>query len=381
MEMKMGRESAILDGDGSAVIHVSITADGRRMLVQTRSGRISVYETANAERTHIWQLPPDTRTISAEFTTNNNIAFASTNNTVRTIALSEKDLWQSLMLPKVELTDALLCQNDQILICGDSSGRLINVTTKTGLVTPPVQCHRRRIHNIRQHPQNPRFVTMASWDNTASIVDIASLEPVMMFAGHADRVRDAIISPNGLVMVTVADDRTCRFWDARTGKSLHVSTLPERPLAIETCTGLSAAVVDVSGNRLSIQRGKVKPVSVVKGRFATQLTNVIGNSRSVTYLDGCRVVTLDSSNKRFKEFMSSDRITAASSHESAPILALGTSTGLIQILESSSLTHLLDMKCTNCQIASVGYSKSGDFMYAIGVDGQLNYLRLQGPKR
>ena len=356
MEMKMGRESAILEGDGSAVMHVTTSPDGRRILAQTHAGRISIYETAKAERTHIWQLNSDARSIQAIFTANDYIAFAKSNVSATTIALNETDIWQNVNLPKVEITDAILCDNDQILLCGDTSGRLIKVSTTTGDASPAVQTHRRRIQNLRSHPTNSKLVTIASWDTTASIFDIATLEPVMMFTGHADRVRDAMLSANGLTMVTVSDDRTCRFWDARTGKQLHVSSLPERPLAIEYCTNDSATVIDNQASRFTVKRGVNKPVNVERQRFPTPLTAVRTNGNQAIYMAGSQVAIFNARNNRAKTLTSSDQITASFVNGMSQIMASGTNTGNIQVWDTGPMTQLIEAECADCAIASLGYS-------------------------
>lgn len=381
MEMKMGRESAVIEGDGSPVVHVNASSDGRRILIQTRSGRISVYATANAERTHIWQLLPDARFHHASFTSNDSISFARGQATIATVSLTETGIWETVEIPKAELTDAHLIQRDQFLLCGDTSGRLVKVDTKTGLAGSPIQCHRRRIHNIRSHPTSARFVTMASWDKTASIVDVTSLEPVMMFTGHADRVRDAMLSPDGKIMVTVSDDRTCRFWDASNGKALHVSTLPEHPLGIEACTTSSATIIDVNGSIITIKRGQIKPIAIRVQRFDSPVTNVVTNGTHAAYLAGSTLRTTDTRTRTDRSTTSSDRITACYLPPSQPFVAVGTNTGHIQLWDSDGMSQLIDIQGTNCQIATLGYNKAGDFLYVIGVDGHLKCLRLEGANK
>ena len=376
MEMKMGRESAILEGDGSTIIHVTVSPDGRRLLSQTKAGRVSIYEVGNVERTHIWQVTPSTNNINAIFTTNDTIALGSSKTTVQTLALSEIDIWKSISLPKVEITDILLCQSANVLICGDTSGRLTKVSTFTGAPSETVQCHRRRIQNIRAHPTNKRWVTMASWDTTASIVDIASLEPVKMFTGHADRVRDAMLSADGLTMVTISDDRTCRFWDARSGNVLGVATLTERPLAIETCSKDMAVIIDVHAARITITRGTTKPIKVEPQRFGTSLTAVRTDENHTTYLAGSKVTVGTGRGGRTTTLTSSDRITASFIHPQSHIMLIGTNTGHIQLWDTSTMTELLDVKCMSCEITSVGYAISGDYFFTVGVDGHAKYIRL-----
>ncbi len=381
MELKMGRESAILEGDGSPVIHVTASPDGRRLLTQTRAGRISIYESAKAERTHIWQISPSARDVLATFTSNDYIALPRNQTTVDTIALNEADIWTNIPMPKVEISDAILCSDDKILLCGDTSGRLTKVSTSTGNVSETVQCHRRRIQNIRIHPTNKKQVTMASWDATASIFDIASLEPVMIFTGHADRVRDAMLSTDGRTMVTVADDRTCRFWNAKTGKLIHVSTLPVRPVAIEACTNDDAVVIDQSASRITLKRGVTKPVSIQKQRFDTTFTAVRTVGNNTMYLAGSNVMVSSDHGKHTRTLTSSDRITACHKHVANRMMCIGTNTGHVQIWCASTMTELIDAKCSSCELSVVGFSQAADFLFAVGVDGRAKYIRLNEAKQ
>jgi WD40 repeat protein len=222
---------------------------------------------------------------------------------------------------------------------------------------------------------------MASWDTTASIVDIASLEPVKLFSGHADRVRDAMVSVDGLTMVTISDDRTCRFWDARSGKVIDVATLTERPLAIESCSKDMAVIIDAHGARITIKRGSTKPIKIESQRFGTSLTSVRTDGNHTAYLAGSQVAVASVPGGRISTFTSSDRITASFLNPQSHTMLVGTNTGHIQLWDTSTMTELVDVKCTNCEIAAVGYAVSGDYLFAIGVDGVAKYISLGGNQR
>jgi WD40 repeat protein len=46
--------------------------------------------------------------------------------------------------------------------------------------------------------------------------------PITIYSGHRPHVTDARFSPDGLLMVTAAEDGTAHVWESRTGKLLHV---------------------------------------------------------------------------------------------------------------------------------------------------------------
>jgi hypothetical protein len=203
----------------------------------------------------------------------------------------------------------------------------------------------------------------------------------MMFTGHADRVQDAVLSTDGRTMVTVADDRTCRFWNAKTGKLLHVSTLPVRPVAIEACSNDYAVVIDQSASRITLKRGVTKPVSIQKQRFDTTFTAVRTVGNNTIYLAGSNVIVSSDHGKHTRTLTSSDRITACHKHVANRMMCIGTNTGHVQIWCASTMTELIDAKCSSCELSVVGFSQAADFLFAVGVDGRAKYIRLKEAKQ
>lgn len=199
-----------------------------------------------------------------------------------------------------------------------------------------------------------------------------------MFTGHGDRVRDAMVSLDGSIMVTISDDRTCRFWDARSGNVLGVSSLTDLPLAIESCSKDMAVIIDAHATRITIKRGTTKPIKIESQRIDTALTSVRTNGIHTVYLAGSQVAVVPSGGGRITTFTSSDKITASYIHPSSHTMLVGTNTGHIQLWDTNTMTELVDVKCTNCEIASVGYAISGEYLFAVGVDGVAKYIRLGG---
>jgi WD40 repeat protein len=80
-------------------------------------------------------------------------------------------------------------------------------------------------------PDGKRIVT-ASLTRTARVWDTATGKELVPLVGHEGQIGSAAFSPDGCLVVTVATDRTdrtCRLWDAHSGK--QVGTLKDENYA------------------------------------------------------------------------------------------------------------------------------------------------------
>lgn len=66
-----------------------------------------------------------------------------------------------------------------------------------------------------------RAVTVSD-DGTARIWDLATASEILTLEGHAQKVVDVAVSPDGALIATASWDRTVRLWDAATGESRAV---------------------------------------------------------------------------------------------------------------------------------------------------------------
>lgn len=75
------------------------------------------------------------------------------------------------------------------------------------------------------------------------------------FEGHKDEVNQIRLSPNGMLLASVSDDKTCMIWDV--GKWVNEDLSPAQKKKIAQNGGSGAIVPRLSG-------GHEKPVSMVQ---------------------------------------------------------------------------------------------------------------------
>lgn len=83
--------------------------------------------------------------------------------------------------------------------------------------------HRGFVNSARFSADGELLLT-AGDDGLARLVDAATGQERVRFAGHTGRVLRAALSGDGRLVATASADKTARLWDAATGRSLHVLT-------------------------------------------------------------------------------------------------------------------------------------------------------------
>ncbi len=129
-----------------------------------------------------------------------------------------------------------------------------------------------------------RLVLVATWDNSAYILDIGTAKILQKLSGHSDAVLDAEFSPDGKLIVTTSRDRTACIWDVSRGVLLsklegHKAAVdraifsPDGRLVVSFSRDETAKIWDTKSGRMCLElRGH-------KGEVLDAL--FISNSQSV----------------------------------------------------------------------------------------------------
>jgi WD40 repeat protein len=102
-------------------------------------------------------------------------------------------------------------------------------------------------------PTPPRLTAAPAPDAPPANPMAAAAPAVRSFSGHTDRVAALDVTPDGTLLVTGSADKTCRVWEANTGKSLkvfaahgaEVAVLAIRPDGKEVASADDAGIVRV----------------------------------------------------------------------------------------------------------------------------------------
>ncbi len=132
-------------------------------------------------------------------------------------------------------------------------------------------------------------ILTASDDHTAKLWDATTGRVVREFAGHSDRVRCALFSPDGQFVLTASADQTARIWNRETSQLVHTLTSHQ--------DGLLCAAYSSDGQWIATgsEDNTAKIFSAVTGRQRRIETPLEGHTASVTSVafspDGRRVLT------------------------------------------------------------------------------------------
>ena len=114
-----------------------------------------------------------------------------------------------------------------VAISGDD--RLVAVYTFHGQVclgntystTPvPVFTQPGQLSSAEFNPAGNRLA-LGSWDSTVTVLNVATVKPVLQLVGHTRGVNGVAYSPNGRYIATTSTDETVRVWDATSGQLLQ----------------------------------------------------------------------------------------------------------------------------------------------------------------
>jgi len=88
-----------------------------------------------------------------------------------------------------------------------------------------------QLSHIAFNPSGRRLA-LASWDNTVTVLDVATAKPILELVGHTRGVEGVAYGPSDRYIATTSIDDTMRLWNASTGQLLEVdrdASAPSEP--------------------------------------------------------------------------------------------------------------------------------------------------------
>ncbi len=226
-----GGEAGVMDG-------ISVSEDGR--WVAAAGWSLSLWEVLTgshvrtferpAEPLHSVALSPDAQyVLSGGAVGTVRLWQASTGRCLRSLGGHSGDVTAVAFGPDGRY--ALTGAEDQILVLWDvARGRPLRILEgQTG--TP-------RAISISADGRRALVASTGSWDRPGELRlwDLLAGQCSGPFEGHAGNVNCAALSPNGLLAISGADDRTARLWDADTGRCLATLENHAEPVVAATFT-------------------------------------------------------------------------------------------------------------------------------------------------
>ena len=87
---------------------------------------------------------------------------------------------------------------------------------------------RGQLSGLAFDPSGTRLA-LSSWAGAATVLDVATMRPVLELVGHTGGVNGVAYSPDGRYLATTSTDGTLRIWNSTTGQVLQISRDPFGP--------------------------------------------------------------------------------------------------------------------------------------------------------
>ena len=87
---------------------------------------------------------------------------------------------------------------------------------------------RGQLSGLAFDPSGTRLA-LSSWAGAATVLDVATMRPVLELVGHTGGVNGVAYSPSGRYLATTSTDATLRIWNATTGQVLQIAHDPNGP--------------------------------------------------------------------------------------------------------------------------------------------------------
>jgi len=230
-DVATGVELRAIEGDGAPFQSMTLTPDGRRALVGTENGAIHLFDTitgAELWRRELHDLPVIGSAISPDGKT----------AVTRSVRSTDLDLWEvetGSSLGSLHGPDGLTHDVDCYMPTFSPDGRVVAAGCNDGrlrrglLVLFPldhsssprvIEAHSDAIRYVAFEPNGRSIITGAE-DRELKRWDAKTGELLRTYIGHSRGIKAATLTADGRQILSGSFDRTLRIWDVATGEQLR----------------------------------------------------------------------------------------------------------------------------------------------------------------
>ncbi|MBP7075831.1 MAG: caspase family protein [Bacteroidales bacterium] len=191
-------------------IAASVAEDTRVMLWNTHNGSL-----INENR-----IPQGGLKDVCFYNTEQKIAVACTDKTVRVLTQQGMELYQVLPCENKDPSCVDVDKNDRLLAAGFTDGTVMVWNAETGKLITEFAAHKDPVYDIKFSPGSDHLVT-ASYDKTAVVWSLPDFKKVSEFKGHEWIVSSIAIAGDGTIVFTGSWDRQVCQWNMFTGELIR----------------------------------------------------------------------------------------------------------------------------------------------------------------
>ena len=231
-----------------------------------------------------------------------------------------------------------------------------------------------------------RYLLTTGQDGLAIIWDIATGFEMRRFQGHTSEIYDGRFSPDGRFVATSGFDRTARLWDVATGQELrllrgHTNTLGEAAFSPD---GALLATGSADGTvRLWDLWAEAEPKAIgpFGGSHTQSMSLLVQSPNRKFFLIGRGEGSYELWNNDLGEIvgtfeMPSQEISAGAFSADGRSLVVGTSGGLISILDVTSGTEMHQFIAHDGYVRAIAVAADGASFVTAGDDGAVRLWEL-----
>jgi WD40 repeat protein len=222
---------------------IAISPDGKRLVADTRGGKIGVYDAESGDE--LLELIGHSRNITAlDFNADGSrLLSASLDGSIRLWdSASGAPVWRRALGEMV--FDVDFTPDDQQVLAGGDRGMVYACSAKSGELLFDLRAHSGPVNTLAACP-NGAFVLTGGEDNAVKILGLNESQSAIVLRGHEKMVTDVAFSYDGKWLASSSEDGTVRIWSAEDGQfnrkleghGLGVTTVAFSPVDYRLASG------------------------------------------------------------------------------------------------------------------------------------------------